>query len=149
MFRALAEVIMHSNRVLIVAITAAGSAQLLKFMLYAWRRRRTRLERLYGVGGMPSSHSAMVTALVASVGYQYGWRTPLFAISAVFGLIVLYDAVSLRQTVGRQSRYLNQVSRTDGLSGLTETDFPEFVGHTPLEVLVGAAWGVALTVIFY
>lgn len=149
MANSVAHWIVHSNRILILSLTAAASAQLLKFVLYAWYRKRARLERLFGAGGMPSAHSAMVTALASSVGYQYGWRSPLFAMAAVFGLIVLYDATGIRRTVGLQSRYLNQVSRTDGLQGLNEQDFPEFVGHTPLEVLFGAAWGIVLTTIFY
>ncbi len=133
--------VMESNRVLLVALIAVGSAQLMKFVLYAWYKKRTRFERLFGSGGMPSSHSAMVSALATGVGFQTGWRSPVFAVSCVMGIIVLYDAIGVRRTVGLQSKYLNQMSETE--------DFPEFVGHTPFEVLMGALWGVFLGVLLY
>lgn len=134
-------ILTHINRPLVVALVAAGSAQLLKFILYIWYRKRARFERLFGAGGMPSSHSAMVGALATAIGFEAGFLSPLFAISSVLGIIVLYDAIGVRRTVGLQSKYLNQVSDTD--------DFPEFVGHTPIEVLMGALWGILLGVIFY
>lgn len=141
--------VVHSNRILILSITAAVTAQIIKFGLYVWNQKRPRMERLIGAGGMPSAHSAMVSSLVSATGYQYGWRSPLFAIATVFSLIVLYDATGLRRTVGLQSRYLNQVSRKGGLDRVESQEFPEFVGHTPLEVLVGAVWGIFLTTLFY
>ncbi len=134
-------ILTHINRPLVVALVAAGSAQLLKFVLYIWYRKRARFERLFGAGGMPSSHSAMVGALAASIGFEAGFLSPLFAISSVLGIIVLYDAIGVRRTVGLQSKYLNRVSDTD--------DFPEFVGHTPIEVLMGALWGILLGIGFY
>lgn len=134
-------ILTHINRPLVVALVAAGSAQLLKFFLYIWYRKRARFERLFGAGGMPSSHSAMVGALTTAIGFEAGFLSPLFAISSVLGIIVLYDAIGVRRTVGLQSKYLNRVSDTD--------DFPEFVGHTPIEVLMGALWGILLGIVFY
>jgi acid phosphatase family membrane protein YuiD len=138
----------HSNRVLISALTAAVTAQLLKFLIYALPRRRPRFERLVGAGGMPSSHSAMVAALVFSLGFRYGWKSAAFAVSCVFGLIVLYDAISVRRTVGLQSRYLNRLSQSDNYPS-EDASLPEFVGHTPVEVLAGTLWGLLISRLFY
>ncbi|MCL4493685.1 MAG: divergent PAP2 family protein [Firmicutes bacterium] len=140
--------LLHSNRVLISAVVAAVTAQVLKFVIYFLSRHEPRFDRLVGAGGMPSSHSAMVVALVSSIGYQYGWRSGQFAISAVFGMIVLYDAIHVRRVVGLQSRYLNLVSRSEYVAGI-EHDFPEFVGHTPWEVVVGMIWGLIISRLFY
>lgn len=129
------------NPVLSVAVGSAVSAQILKFLLYIGLKRRARFERLVGAGGMPSSHAAMITAVVSAVGHDYGWNTPLFAMSAVFGLIVLYDAVGVRQTVGLHSRYLNRWTRQQPET-MTERPFLENVGHTPIEVVAGMAWGI-------
>ncbi|MCY0907885.1 divergent PAP2 family protein [Sulfobacillus sp. hq2] len=138
----------HGNRILISALTAALSAQLLKFVLYAIGRRKAQYERLFGAGGMPSSHSAMVAALVFSIAFRYGWKSPDFAISSVFGLIVLYDALSVRRTVGLQSRYLNRLARSDDYPD-GDKSLPEFVGHTPMEVIAGTLWGLLISRLFY
>ncbi len=140
--------LLDSNRVLVSAVTAAVTAQLLKFLIYVLSRHEPRYDRLVGAGGMPSSHSAMVVALVSSIGYQYGWRSGEFAISAVFGLIVLYDAIHVRRVVGLQSRYLNLVSRSEYVADI-DRDFPEFVGHTPWEVAAGTIWGLIISKFFY
>lgn len=140
----MSHVVHASGRLFLVSLLAAVSAQVLKFILYAFSRKKTRYERLVGAGGMPSSHAAIVTALVSGIGFEEGWRSPYFAIAGVFGIIVMYDAMSLRRTVGRQSRYLNLVSRTEGMSALEAQEFPEFVGHTPFEVIMGALWGMVL-----
>ncbi len=138
----------HSNKVLISALAAAVTAQILKFVIYTLPRRKARFERLVGAGGMPSSHSAMVSALVFSLGFRYGWKSAAFAVSCVFGLIVLYDAISVRRTVGLQSRYLNRLARSDRYSS-EEPSLPEFVGHTPVEVLAGTLWGLLISRLFY
>lgn len=137
------------NRVLVAAVAAPVTAQLMKFLIYLWSRRRAKFERLVGAGGMPSSHAALVTALVTGVGYRAGSQSTLFAVATVYALIVMYDAMSLRRTVGRQSRYLNQVIRSDTLSDVDSDEFPEFVGHTPLEVVVGAVWGWIVATLLY
>jgi acid phosphatase family membrane protein YuiD len=134
---------------LILALTASMSAQLLKVPVYRIWRRRWDWRRAIGAGGMPSAHSAMVTSLATAVGYARGFHSDLFAITMVFALIVLYDAVGIRQAVGRQSAFLNRMQRETPIGEVIQTHLPEFVGHTPLEVLAGAAWGVFLTILFY
>ena len=140
--------LLDTNRVLVSAVVAAATAQILKFVIYFLSRREPRFERLVGAGGMPSSHSAMVMALASSIGYQYGWKSGQFAVTAIFGMIVLYDAIHVRRVVGLQSRYLNLVSRSEYLAD-TDRDFPEFVGHTPWEVIAGMIWGLITSRFFY
>jgi acid phosphatase family membrane protein YuiD len=145
----LARWVMGSNRMLILAVTAMLSAQVLKVPFHWLIRREWDPGRVVGAGGMPSSHSAMVTALATAVGYTRGWHSNLFAVTVVFALIVLYDAVGIRQAVGRQSQFLNRVQRETDIGQVVRQELPELVGHTPLEVLAGALWGVLLTILFY
>lgn len=122
---------------LFAAVTAAVSAQALKL---GWDAVRRKPVRLLGAGGMPSAHSAMVAALATALALRQGVGATAFAVAAVFSVIVIYDAMGVRQTVGLQSRYLNRLQqRVPAGSG---EPFPERVGHTPLEVAAGALWGV-------
>jgi hypothetical protein len=134
---------------LILAITSSLSAQLLKVPVHRLLHLKWDFRRAMGAGGMPSSHSAMVTSLATAVGYVHGWHSDLFAIVMVFALIVLYDAIGIRQAVGRQSAFLNRVQRETSIGQIVQAPLPELVGHTPLEVLAGAFWGVLLTILFY
>jgi acid phosphatase family membrane protein YuiD len=136
----------NSNRMLVMAITASLTGQVLKFVIGSIRARRLAFQRLTESGGMPSSHSATVTSLATAVGITHGWRSDLFAVVAVFALIVLYDAVGIRQAVGQQSRFLNHIL---GREKLELKPFKEALGHTPLEVAAGAALGIVITLVFY
>jgi hypothetical protein len=149
MYEAVARFVIGSNRMLALALTASITAQLLKIPAHYVTRRRWDWRRAVGAGGLASSHSAMVTSLATAVGYVEGWHSVLFAVVTVFALIVLYDAVGIRQAVGRQSAFLNRMQRETNLGDIVQVHLPESVGHTPLEVLAGAAWGVLLTVVFY
>jgi acid phosphatase family membrane protein YuiD len=148
-YDAIARWVIGSNRMLILAVTAMLSAQVLKVPTHWLLHREWDPGRVVGAGGMPSSHSAMVTALATAVGYTRGWHSDLFAVTVVFALIVLYDAVGIRQAVGRQSQFLNRMQRETAIGQVVQADLPEMVGHTPLEVLAGALWGVLLTILFY
>jgi acid phosphatase family membrane protein YuiD len=132
------------NRMLISAATAMAAAQAVKFVVASVRARTVLSERLVSSGGMPSAHSAMVTALGTAVGSTHGWHSDLFAVVAVFAVIVLYDAVNIRYAVGQQAHFLN--------SFLGQGDDPEFkeqLGHTPQEVVAGAVLGVIVALLFY
>ncbi|MGC8487541.1 MAG: divergent PAP2 family protein [Clostridia bacterium] len=149
LYNAAAHAVMSSNRMLVLAITASLSAQILKVPAHYMFRRKWDWGRAVGAGGMPSSHSAMVTSLATAVGYVEGWHSALFAIVTVFALIVLYDAVGIRQAVGRQGRFLNEMQREPEWGDWPRAHLPELVGHTPAEVLAGAVWGILLTIVFY
>lgn len=106
--------------------------------------------RVIGSGGMPSSHAAFVSTLSTSIGLRYGFKSDLFAVVAVFSLIIIYDAGGVRRAVGEQANVLNKIIRildpkhfyksTD--KEIIIKDLKELIGHTPVEVLVGTFLGI-------
>ncbi|MFI5371010.1 MAG: divergent PAP2 family protein [Candidatus Eisenbacteria bacterium] len=113
---------------------------------FAWylRTGRWNLRRFVETGGMPSSHSASVAALSTAVGLHQGFRSPLFGVTLYFSLIVMYDAAGLRRAAGRQAIILNRLIEENWAHPEAEAhQLMELLGHTPLEVLVGALLGVA------
>lgn len=143
---ALAHTLANSNRMLVTAITASFTSQILKGLFASLKARAFLLHRFLESGGFPSSHSATVTALATATGLTHGWRSDLFAIVAVFAIIVLYDAVGIRQAVGQQARFLNMLR---GKESPDEKPFKEALGHSPIEVAGGAILGILFTFIFY
>jgi acid phosphatase family membrane protein YuiD len=138
------------NRVLFVALAGWFVAQALKVVLELTRHRRLDAARLTGAGGMPSSHSALVTALAAAVARDpaYGLSSPLFAIAAIFAGVVMYDAAGVRQAVSIQARLLNRMM-DDFFAhrGLDQKRLRELIGHTPRQVIAGAFLGIAIGVL--
>jgi len=121
-------------------------AQFWKYLV-DWRRHgESNLSVLFSTGGMPSSHSSTVTALGTSVGLVAGWESPAFAVAACFAFITMFDAAGLRRSASLQAMALNQIIR-ELLApdhNLNRRKLKELLGHTPREVLVGAALGVAV-----
>lgn len=138
------------NTVLICALTAWALAQLIKFPLYRIIDKKWDWHRIFGSGGMPSSHSAFVTALSIMVGVVNGFDTPEFAISFVLGAIVMYDASGVRRETGLQGQKINQILRNVLVDGkpISDDDMKELVGHSPFEVLMGALLGVIVALVF-
>lgn len=134
---------------LVLAVGASLSAQLLKVLTHLVATGRWDWSRAWGAGGLPSSHSAMVTALATALGYQHGFDSGLFAIAAVFALIVLYDAMGIRHAVGQQGQFLNRLQHEGTLAPKQPERLPELVGHTFWEVLVGVLWGIFVVALFY
>jgi len=135
-----------SNEALWLPISAAIAVQLYKF-LYEWILRRDfDLRVLARSGGMPSSHSAMVSSLVSAVGHRSGTNSDAFALSVIFAVIVMYDATGVRQAAGKQAKVLNQIIR-ELFTGqpVSEEELKELIGHTSVEVIVGALIGAAYT----
>ena len=95
---------------------------------------------------MPSAHSALVTALAVGVGQTMGWGSPIFAATAVFAIIVMYDAAGVRQAAGKQARLLNQIidELFQGHADFSEDRLKELLGHTPVQVIVGSILGVVI-----
>lgn len=97
---------------------------------------------------MPSSHSAVVTSLATMVGKAYGIDTAIFAISLIFAFVVMYDAAGIRRAAGKQAKILNKIVETPGLTGVEVSEkLVEVLGHTPIQVLVGAMIGVGVGII--
>ncbi|MBE9028562.1 divergent PAP2 family protein [filamentous cyanobacterium LEGE 11480] len=134
------------NRVLLVALAACLIAQGAKVIVELAQSRRLNFKVMAESGGMPSSHSALVTSLAFGVGVARGWNSVEFAIATVFAIIVMYDAAGVRQSSGKQAQLLNQVISElfQGDHHLTELRVKELLGHTPLQVIVGAILGAAI-----
>ena len=138
-----------ANPVFMAAAWAWAVAQTLKVLFYSMRERRVNLRWLVTMGGMPSSHSATVAGLATAVGLREGVRSTPFAIALAFALVVMYDAAGVRRAAMTQARILNQI--VDELfqgHPISETRLRELLGHTPVEVFVGAILGIAIA-IFY
>ena len=135
------------NRVLLVALIACLIAQALKLIIELVKHRKVNVSVLVTTGGMPSAHSALVTALAAGVGQTLGWASPEFALAVVFAIIVMYDAAGVRQAAGKQARILNQM--IDELfrehPEFNEDRLKELLGHTPVQVIVGSALGITIS----
>lgn len=137
------------NHALWTALLATLLAQVIKVMLVLLTERRWAAGRLLETGGMPSSHSAAVTALAISLGMTHGWGSPYFAIAAVFGSIVMYDATGIRRAAGMQAELINEL--VGELAHLFDEGFqPQalktLLGHTYPQVLVGALLGISVGV---
>lgn len=134
-----------SNWIYLIAVTAGWAiAQLLKYGLYAYKHKSFKdTSWLYQSGGMPSSHAAITMALVTAVALKDGIESGLFAIAFVFAAIVMYDAMQVRRSSGEQGIALRKL-----LKQAKTTHFPHHaLGHTPAEVAVGAAIGIAVAAI--
>lgn len=117
--------------------------QLFKVIWDLVSTKKFNFKRILGAGGMPSSHSAVVTSLATLIGKNVGVNTPLFAISVIFAFIVMYDAAGIRRAAGKQAKLLNKIIDTPGLTGLqVQEKLVEVLGHTPIQVLVGALIGI-------
>jgi acid phosphatase family membrane protein YuiD len=137
------------NDALLVSVLAWLLAQISKLVIYLIRERRLQVKYLASAGGMPSSHSALVTALATRIGSDYGVDSGLFALAAIFAAVVLYDASGVRRAVSHQARILNQIlDEAFEYQRFSEKRLLELLGHTPFEVFVGMLLGVvtALTV---
>ncbi|MFN4070166.1 MAG: divergent PAP2 family protein [Thermus caldifontis] len=133
-----------ANQVFWTAILANLLAQTLKLFIYYLLEGRFQWERFLETGGMPSSHSATVSALAMGVGFQEGFASTLFAVAAIFALIVMYDATGIRRAAGLHAQLLNQlVQELQQVleKGPAPEPLKELLGHTYLEVLVGALLG--------
>lgn len=139
------------NQILISAVVGWFLAQVIKFFLVLIEEKRINFERLVGSGGMPSSHSSFVTALTMSVALNEGVSSTYFAISLVLTMVVMYDASGVRRAAGEQAAILNKLVENFGREDLQVTGkrLKELLGHSHLEVIAGAALGIAVAVVMY
>jgi acid phosphatase family membrane protein YuiD len=123
-------------------------AQAAKVILTSMRQRRLNLRVLAETGGMPSSHAAIVMGMTTAVGKYAGISSAAFAIALIFSFVVMYDAAGLRRAAGRQAAILNRlVEDLVHMRGMQEQRLRELLGHTPIEVLVGALLGIVVGLI--
>lgn len=139
---------LYNNQTLWVSILSWFVAQFIKVISVLLTEKRFDFSRFIGSGGMPSSHSSFVTALSVMIGFEYGFDSPLFAVCIVFSFIVMYDASGVRRAAGKQASILNQiVEHWDEGVEIQGERLKELIGHTPFEVIAGAALGIIIAVV--
>ena len=138
------------NAVLAWGLAACGIAQFSKLIFELIFNQSWRPSVLLETGGMPSSHSALVTGTAASVGYQFGFDDPVFALASIIAFVVMYDASGVRRSAGLIAERVNQISKEESKDSSYSVTLKESLGHTKLEVLIGSILGpmVALPGIF-
>ena len=136
------------NKVLIVGLIAWGLAQVIKIPLEYLHTRRWNWALLLTTGGMPSSHSSLMTATTHAVGLYYGFDNPTFALGVAITMIVTYDAAGVRRQAGIHAQRLNVIF-DELLQGhaLNQKELREMLGHTPLEVTGGILFGILVATI--
>ena len=134
------------NKILLISIFSCFLAQFIK--IFTGKESKIDFRRISISGGMPSSHSSFVTALAVLVGFDKGFASTEFAMTAVFAVIVMHDASGVRRAVGKQAEILNQIV-DDFFHGKFDQHerLKELVGHTPKEVLAGALLGILVGII--
>lgn len=149
------------NFPLFSALIAIGIAQFLKVPLVYLTTKKVDWSMLTSTGGMPSSHSAAVTALASAIAIEHGFSSPLFAICAIFGIIVMFDATGIRRHAGYHATVLNQlVNDFQKLVNELKTwqekeeyekrrELKELLGHQPIEVFFGGLLGIIISIVFY
>ena len=138
------------NRHLITGVTALVIAQVLKVIFDYWRTKSLKSAMLTSTGGMPSSHSALVVAVMISIGIAEGFDTPIFALSTALALVVMHDAAGIRRAAGKQAEAINFLfSKLEKQGIKLDKKLKELLGHRPLEVIAGAALGVIITLLAY
>ena len=117
--------------------------QLFKLIYDLVTTKKFNFKRIMGAGGMPSSHSAVVAGITTLIGKYEGIGSPIFALSLVVAFVVMYDACGVRRAAGKQAELLNKLVETPGLTGVQVSErLVEVLGHTPVQVLVGALIGI-------
>ncbi|MBQ8175359.1 MAG: divergent PAP2 family protein [Clostridia bacterium] len=138
------------NDMLICAVVAYFIAQFFKILTTLYKEKKLDMQRLWGSGGMPSSHASTVAALTFRCAKVCGVASPAFAICFIFASVVMYDATGVRRAAGEQAKLLNQIV-ADLFSGkpeYTEKALKELIGHTPLQVVMGALLGIVIGLFF-
>ena len=123
--------------------------QLFKLIYDLVVTKKFNFKRILQAGGMPSPHSAVVVSLTTMIAKDEGITSPLFGIALIFSFIVMYDAAGVRRAAGKQAKLLNKIVETPGLTGVEVSErLVEVLGHTPVQVFVGAFIGFLVGIIF-
>ncbi len=140
-----------TNRILQTAILSWFIAQVIKVILTLLKDRRLDFTRLFGSGGMPSSHASFTVSLATAIGFNSGFGSVEFALAAAFAIVVMYDATGVRRSAGEQAKILNKIVETMRNENFSETSekLKELLGHTPVQVFAGAILGIALAILMH
>ncbi|WP_350344674.1 divergent PAP2 family protein [Proteinivorax tanatarense] len=142
---------LFQNKYFLIPVLAWAVAQAIKVILEILLTKKMDLNRFVGAGGMPSSHSAFVMSLTTVLAIDFGWDSPIVALSLAFALVIMYDAAGVRRAAGKQAKILNKII-DEMQQGNTLSDekerLKELLGHTPIEVLAGALLGLIIPYLF-
>lgn len=136
-----------NNKILLVGIVSWFAAQGYKVLVTLIKERRFDFERIMGSGGMPSSHTSSIVAVSFAIGESAGYDSPMFGLAILVSFIVMYDAANVRMAAGKQAKVLNQLVKelSEDFTQISHKDeLRELLGHTYLEVLVGAVLGALI-----
>ena len=143
-----------SNAILLVPLSGWIISQAIKFIINLIVEKKIDFKRLFGDGGMPSGHSAMVSGLATMCALTFGFDSPYFAITAVLALIVMHDALGVRREAGKHAISIKELAEAfnksfTGKTGQIRTEnLKLFVGHTPLQVVLGSILGITISCIY-
>ena len=135
--------VFFNNSVLFWSLLSCLIAQFFKVIFNFFLNGEIRFGIIFETGGMPSSHSALITGAASGIGYELGFDSPVFALSVALALIVMYDASGVRKSAGIQAAEINNLSKK--LDPKSELNLKETLGHTKFEVLVGSLLGPLIT----
>ena len=142
-----------NNKIFMVAAVSWFAAQVIKTIIHLILSKKFVPERLVGSGGMPSSHSSTVSALVVATCFEFGAGSFEFAIAVILAIVVMHDARGVRRETGIQAQLLNDMLKLFEDMGRKELSahdkLKEFVGHTPLQVIIGAILGILIAILAY
>ena len=134
------------NRIIQTGAAAWVCSQVIKLIIHLILNKKVVWERLFGDGGMPSSHSATVSSVAVKTGLLCGWDSPVFALAAILAIIVMHDAMGVRLETGKQAKAINEIIEhlisEEDMSFGPDQALKEFVGHTPLQVAGGCLLGI-------
>ena len=131
------------NSVFLWSLLSCLFAQFFKIIFNFFSTGKIRFGIMFETGGMPSSHSALITGATSGIGFQLGFDSPIFALAIAVSLIVMYDASGVRKSAGIQAAEINKLSKN--LDPKSQTDLKETLGHTKFEVIVGSFLGPLIT----
>ena len=138
------------NKILQVAILSWFIAQAIKVIITLIKDRRFDFTRMFGSGGMPSSHASFTASLATAVGLETSFSSVEFALAAAFAMVVMYDATGVRRSAGEQAKILNKIVESMRYKEPSQAGkkLKELLGHTPFEVFAGAVLGIIVAIIF-
>lgn len=138
-----------TNYLLVCAFTGWFTAQFIKCVRYIIKKRSFDFRLIMSSGGMPSSHSATVCALVTATAKVSGTKSVEFALAFILAFIVMYDAAGVRRAAGEQAKVLNRMAKelSDGDTRYLDKNLKELIGHTPLQVVIGALLGIVIAIV--
>ena len=138
-----------NNKLLFWSLTSCLIAQVLKIVFNFFSAGELRVNIIFETGGMPSSHSALITSLTSGLGMDLGFDDPIFALAAGISLIVMYDASGVRRSAGLNAKEINKLSKS--FDEKSTVNLKETLGHSKIEVIVGSILGplISLPGIFF